>query len=137
MPPFILSVRVALTSLLLALSASVSLAQPFTVNFVQPTMDRWMYPFNATPGCRPSAPVFGTFGDEAGVDTRHGQFLIGFDTLQQTVTNCGTMTELPRLLSTHQGAANYLLRRVRLTVSINRDLAFRYDPTPDARPRFW
>ncbi len=101
-------------SLALTISAA---AQPFTLNFSQPSLDRWMYPFNQSPGTRATAPVFGTFGDGNGVDTRHGQFLLGFDTFAQVATNLG-----PR---------NYLIRRVRLTAMINRDLTFRYDPTPD------
>lgn len=92
-------------------------AQPFSLNFSQPSLDRWMYPFNATPGTRPSAPVFGTFGDDAGVDTRHGQFLLGFDTLDQVATGLG--------------ATNYLIRRARVTATISRDRAFRFDPTQD------
>jgi hypothetical protein len=124
--------RCVLRLLLLGAAISSAYAQPFTLNFTQPTMDRWMYPFNASPGCRATAPIFGTLGDESGVDARHGQFLVGFDTLAQTVTNCGSIAELPSLLATNQGAANYLLRRVRLTVVINRDKTFRYDPTPDA-----
>jgi len=77
-----------------------------------------MYPFNATPGTRPIAPVFGTFGDDAGVDTRHGQFLIGFDTMEQVAAGLGP--------------TNYLIRRARVTATISRDRAFRYDPTQDA-----
>jgi hypothetical protein len=103
---------------LLALSGAAVVAQPFTNFYPQPALDRWMYPFNATPGFRPSAPVFGTFGDAAGVDTRHGQFLIGFDT-----TN-----EIPAGI----GATNYLLRRVTLTAVISRDNVFTYDPTQDS-----
>ena len=124
--------RCVLPLLLLGAAISFSHAQPFALNFPQPTLDRWMYPFNATPGCRATAPIFGTLGDESGVDARHGQFLVGFDTIAQTVTNCGSIAELPSLLATNQGAANYLLRRVRLSVTINRDKTFRYDPTPDA-----
>jgi hypothetical protein len=93
-------------------------AQPFSLNFSHPSLDRWMYPFNATPGTRPAAPVFGTFGDDAGVDTRHGQFLLGFDTMDQIATGLG-----PR---------NYLIRRARVTATISRDRAFRFDPTQDA-----
>jgi len=118
--------------LLLGAAVSFARAQPFLLNFTQPTMDRWMYPFNATPGCRASAPIFGTLGEEFGVDTRHGQFLVGFDTFAQTVTHCGAIAVLPGLLATNRGPANYLLRRVRLTAVINRDNTFRYDPTPDA-----
>jgi len=79
--------------------------------------DRWMYPFNATPGTRPSASVFGAFGVDSGVDTRDGQFLIGW-----TTTNA-----VPAGL----GAENYLVRRARVTLTINRDRAWTYDGTFD------
>jgi len=92
-------------------------AQPFALSFTQPSLDRWMYPFNATPGTRPAAPVFGTLGDEAGVDSRHGQFILGFDIAEQITTNLGP--------------SRYLIRRARLTATISRDRSFRYDPTPD------
>ncbi|MBN8249593.1 MAG: hypothetical protein J0L84_19405, partial [Verrucomicrobia bacterium] len=48
-------------------------ASGFQAAFEQPSGDRWMYPHNATPGLRPAASVFATWGDESGVDTRHGQ----------------------------------------------------------------
>lgn len=107
-------------------------ADGFLFEFGQPTLDRWMYPFNLTPGCRASAPVFGSLGDDSGVDSRHGQFLVGFDFIAQTATNCGDTTILPALLATNRGPANYLLRRVRFTATVNRDKTFAYDPTPDA-----
>jgi hypothetical protein len=114
----LLSGRRLLLAAAMCLAAPAAMADQFNLLYPAPTLDRWMYPFNATPGSRASAPVFGTFGDDAGVDTRHGQFLIGFDT-----TN-----EIPA----HRGATNYLLRRVRLTVTVGRDQAFAYDPTPDS-----
>ena len=92
-------------------------AQPFTLNFGQPSLDRWMYPFNASPGTRPVAPVFGTLGDSVGVDSRHGQFLLGFDMSNDVTTGLGS--------------ANYLIRRATLTATISRDRAFRFDPTAD------
>ena len=104
--------------LLWAVTVCSTGAQPFSLNFTQPSLDRWMYPFNATPGTRPTAPVFGTLGDDAGVDSRHGQFLIGFDTGDQAPAGLGP--------------ANYLIRRARVTATINRDRSFHYDPTQDA-----
>lgn len=44
-----------------------------------PTMDRWMYPFNATPGARTTASVFGAVGEES-FDERDAQYIIRFDT---------------------------------------------------------
>ncbi|MDG2030685.1 MAG: hypothetical protein P8J45_06755 [Phycisphaerales bacterium] len=46
-----------------------------------PDRDRWMYPFNASPGTRPAASIFGyATAIEAPFDNRDGQFVIGFDT---------------------------------------------------------
>ncbi len=103
--------------------ACVTQAQPFTVNYAQPSLDRWMYPFNASPGTRPTAPVFGTLGDDAGVDSRHGQFLLGFDVEGDIATSLG--------------ATNYILRRATLAATISRDRAFRFDPTADAFTTFF
>ncbi|MGH0033460.1 MAG: PEP-CTERM sorting domain-containing protein [Myxococcota bacterium] len=41
--------------------------------------DRWMYPFNATPGIRNLAPTFGAF-DGPTFDNRDGEMIVGFDT---------------------------------------------------------
>lgn len=101
---------------LLAAPASVT-AQPFELSLASPALDRWMYPHNATPGSRPTAPVFGTLGDESGVDSRHGQFLIGFD--------------LTNGVAPHLGPSRYLLRRCRLSLTVSRDQSFVLDPTPD------
>jgi hypothetical protein len=98
-------------------------AQPFTLNYPQPTLDRWMYPYNSDPAGRPTAPVFSTFGDASGVDTRHGQFLVGFDTFSQIATNRGT--------------TNYLIRRVRFTATVSRDNAFAYDSTQDTATTYY
>lgn len=93
------------------------------MNYAQPSLDRWMYPFNASPGTRPTAPVFGTLGDDAGVDSRHGQFLLGFD--------------IEGDIATGLGATNYVIRRATLTATISRDRAFRFDPTFDAFTTFF
>lgn len=76
-----------------------------------------MYPNNAAPCDRPAGSVFGTFGDEAGVDTRHAQHLVGWDTAT--------------LVPTNRGPARYLVRRCRVTLTINRSNLFDYDPKPD------
>lgn len=92
--------------------------QPFELTVGSPSMDRWMYPHNATPGSRTTAPVFGTLGDESGVDSRHGQFLIGFD--------------LSSLVPTNLGPSRYLIRTCRLSVNVSRDRSFALDPTTDS-----
>lgn len=109
-----------------ALWISAASAQPYQLNLNNPAVDRWMYAFNFSTGSRPTASVFGTPGDTNGVDTRHAQYLIGFDTFSQIATNRGT--------------TNYLIRRVRLTLmtSIDADTyKFVYDPTPDAATTYF
>lgn len=105
-------------SLLLAMLGTSALTQPFQVTFEEPSLDRWMYPFNATPGSRPAAGVFGTLGDAAGVDSRHGQFLIGFDTSPA--------------LPTGASPERYLFRKATLSLTVSRDQTFNLDPTVDA-----
>lgn len=63
--------------LLILLVASPAGAASF--DFSSPDFDRWNYPFNATPGSRSAAPVFGAIG-APGFDDFDGQFLVGFDT---------------------------------------------------------
>lgn len=94
------------------------MAGPFEIGGQPPDRDRWMYPFNSRPGTRPVAPVFGTFGDEAGVDTRHGQFVMSWNT-------SGTVP--PGL-----DLRRYLVRSVRVQVQVVREGSFVHDPTPDA-----
>lgn len=62
-------------SLIVAASASASVVQ-----LSQPTIDRWMYPFNSLPGSRPAASVFGAPGNQPTFDDRDAQYLVGFDT---------------------------------------------------------
>ncbi|MBN9692110.1 MAG: hypothetical protein J0M24_17845 [Verrucomicrobia bacterium] len=76
-----------------------------------------MYPFNASPGFRPAAPVFATFGDESGVDTRHGQFILGWDTASQIAS------QLP--------AQRYRVTAARLTLRTLREGSFLNDSTED------
>lgn len=108
-----------------ALFINAAFAQAVNLTLNNPPVDRWMYAHNFTPGSRPTASLFGTF-DENTVDTRHAQYLIGFDTFSQITTNLG--------------ATNYLIRRVRLTVTTSIDTPtyqFIYDPTQDAATTYF
>jgi hypothetical protein len=91
--------------------------QPFNVSDTSPAIERWMYAFNAAPCDRPAGSVFGSFGDDTGVDSRHAQFLLGWNTAG--------------LIRTNRGPSNYLIRRCRVTLTINRGNLFAYDPTQD------
>lgn len=114
-------------SLGIALSASAAitstgLCRPVTINFDQPSIDRWMNPFNSQPGYRTTASAFGSIGvviPGFNFDDRYAQFLVGFDLPASQVT--------PGL-----GACRYRVTVARLTLTISTDLAFKYDPTFDA-----
>lgn len=80
-------------------------------------LDRWMYPFNATPGVRPSASVFAAFGEDSGVDTRDAQFLLGWN--------------LTNTIPSGLGAAHYVVHKAGVTLTVNRDRIWAYDGTLD------
>lgn len=107
---------VGVVSLILSLGETAS-AQPFRLAPDRPDLDRWMYPFNSTPGTRPVAAVFSTFGDESGVDTRHGQFILAWN----------TGPSIPAGLP----ADRYLIRSARVTVTVTRGDVFVNDSTAD------
>ena len=58
----------------LAMSA---LAQAFPID-VPVSADRWMYPFNATPGDRVAGSLFGIYGNPS-FDERDAQIFLAFD----------------------------------------------------------
>ena len=112
-------------SVLLAIPAVVvatAVADVVEVNLTEPTLDRWFYPFNASPGTRVDAPIFGAITDQEigfdpSFDNRDGQMLIGFD----------TTGDVPAGL----GAANYLISAASVLVTLKSDLTFEYDTTVD------
>ncbi|HTH46242.1 MAG TPA: hypothetical protein VMB21_01900, partial [Candidatus Limnocylindria bacterium] len=91
-------------------------AGDFALDVASPTLDRWMYPFNFEPATRPVAPTFASFDPR--FDTRDAQFFLGWDT--------------DHLVTTNRSPQKYLLRSVRLTLTITADQAFLYDPTYDS-----
>jgi hypothetical protein len=76
--------------------------------------DRWMYPFNATPGVRATGLTFGAFGDPT-FDQRDAQVLLGFDT-----SGIGGVP------------VGYAITGAKLTLTTAADNSFQYDPTYDA-----
>jgi hypothetical protein len=91
--------------------------QPFAVNNAAPAIERWMYANNAAPCDRTAGSTFATFDAASGTDTRLAQHLIGWETAA--------------LIPTNQTPSHYLIRRCRLTLTINRGNLFAYDPTQD------
>ncbi|MCG8592432.1 MAG: PEP-CTERM sorting domain-containing protein [Proteobacteria bacterium] len=85
--------------------------------------DRWMYPFNGTPGVRGLAPTFNAIGSDDGMgnqvfDQADGQFLVGFDTAAAGVTS-------------GLGASSYLISSLTITTTHFQG-DFVYDGTADS-----
>jgi hypothetical protein len=110
-------VRQSLPLFLLLLAASAS--KPVFAEMVTRSadFDRWMYPFNSSPGTRSNAPVFGAVG-ETSFDDFDGQFLVGFNTAA-----AGIPTSLPP-------GKHLKLTSVKVTATHSTG-SFVYDPTFD------
>lgn len=104
--------------LTLALLAAPAAAAPS----LYPTadLDRWMYPFNATPGVRATASLFGNLTGPPNFDQRDAQALVAFNT--------ATSGSAP--IPAGHGASNYQITSAKLTVTISGGV-FQYDPTYD------
>jgi hypothetical protein len=101
---------------------SVAVASPLRGDTIQgswtsPSLDRWMYPFNATPGTRPTISTFGSDPTSPQFDSRDGQFVLAFNTAP--VVEGGL------------GVENYTITNAVLTVEFANDRIVAYDPTPD------
>lgn len=83
-----------------------------------PTLDRWMYPFNGTPGTRIEVSTFATPLDELRFDHHDAQFILGFDT--DDVWPSGL------------GVEEYHVFEARIYVTMFNDEVVRYDPTYDS-----
>lgn len=112
-----------IASLLAALScAAVLHADSIQGSWQAPALDRWMYPFNATPGTRPTISTFGSDPASANFDSRDGQFIVAFDTAP--------------IVPGGLGAENYTVTSAVLTVEFANDRIVAYDPTPDSWQTF-
>jgi len=92
-------------------------AESITINESNSSVfDRWMYPFNGTPGDRFTAPVFGAIG-ETDFDDRDGQLIVGFNTSS--------------FVPTGQAPSSYNIASVKVRVTHSTG-TFAYDPTYDS-----
>lgn len=104
------------TGLIFVLFVGISIsALGDLATFSSPEYDRWMYPFNGTPGTRALAPTFGAIAEED-FDERDGQFYVGYDTSGS--------------IDSGLGASAYNIFSVTLTVRSGFG-DFVYDPTYD------
>lgn len=110
----------AFVTLAVVLVATVrpACADTFDVLFDQPELDRWMYPFNATPGIRTTFSVFGSDREvPTQFDARDGQVLLAFE------TDLG--------IPSGAGVSGYVITGAEVTMQVANDLVFRLDPTSD------
>lgn len=111
-----MTTRFTLIAMLTAAAiAAAADAQVFSVSS-DATLDRWMYPFNGSPGTRLSASTFGAPRLE-GFDDHDAQFIVGFQT-EETVP-------------TGLAASQYRVLSLTVTATVSNDAEFRYDPTYD------
>lgn len=115
--------RNATPILLAAALVAPALGDSFDVLFDQPQLDRWMYPFNGSGGARATMSVFGSDREvPTQFDARDGQILLAFDT-DLVIPPGGT-------------ASGYVVTSAEVTLQVQNNLVFRYDPTPDAWTTF-
>ena len=91
-------------------------ADTYTSSFDAPDFDRWMYPYNSTPGFRSVGPTFAALGYDI-FDERDGQNLYSFITLN----------EIPADMSSN--SYNIVSASLQITIS---NSGIEYDPTQDA-----
>ena len=115
-------IKVIATAMATLGTVTIACADDFSATFDEPTIDRWMYPFNASPGTRIIGSTFGSTGGDPDFDNRDGELVIGFS----------TSSEIPAGL----GAGAYTIVSARLTIQIENDLAVVYDNTLDSFANF-
>lgn len=96
--------------------ASPAIAQNFNATYDTPVLDRWMYPFNFSAGAESRASLFAAI-NQPGFDDRDGELLVGFN----------TDAEIP----TGMGRNRYKVLSATLSVFVENDNAFYYDPSAD------
>lgn len=104
-----------LTLAVLAGVAQTSVAQMIDGTIAQPNLDRWMYPFNGTPGSKLDAPTFGAPGIP-GFDDLDSQFIFGFDTTALV----------------EAGLGSYRIGAVVVTTTNGEGVPFAYDDSYDS-----
>lgn len=112
--------KTTLTSLISAfpiiLAATSANAQLVDTKYDAPTLDRWMYPFNGSPGTRFEIATFGAV-DNVGFDDHDAQVLLGFDTSSEYTPSLGS--------------DQYRILDITVTMTVANDDRFTYDATFD------
>jgi len=115
--------RATSASLAIAVLAGCVVAQSetITVEYDAPSLDRWNYPFNGSPGTRLSASTFGAV-ELDGFDDHDAQFIVGFETLADIAEGLD--------------AAEYQVLSARVIITNSNGDEFRYDPTYDTHDTY-
>jgi len=100
-----------------ALCASAAASDKILADYDAPTLDRWMYPFNGSPGFKLDIAVFGATLLE-GFDDKDAQFIVGFDTDADIEPGLEPDAYHPR--------------SVVITATVSTDGTFVYDPSYDS-----
>lgn len=106
----------------LTLTAFAAWGQVIQFQAETPDGDRWMYPFNGTPGTRAIASTFSAAAEGPGFDDRDAQYVLSFDTSGAILSGLD--------------AEEYRVIGARITLVVDNDLEFRYDTTPDSYRSF-
>lgn len=114
-----LSAGITVTACLVLCTAGA--ADSITASWDTPVLDRWMYPFNPTPGTRILSSTFGATGDPS-FDNRDGQMLIGFMLDDQVPPG--------------QGSSQYEVHWAQITIQVSNHLIVHYDNTSDPYQTF-
>ena len=110
--------HIFITALILAAGSQGFASQQIEIDLDEPDYDRWVYPFNGSPGSRPVASTFTAYGSEYDYfDDRDGQVLLGFHT--------------DGLVPTDLGASSYSIVSATVTLMIESDDIV-YDDTVDS-----
>ncbi|MEX0876509.1 MAG: GC-type dockerin domain-anchored protein [Phycisphaerales bacterium] len=114
------------TAFALALSAAAGPAafgqsQIIDLDYDAPTLDRWNYPFNGSPGTRLSASTFGAIELE-GFDDHDAQLVLGFETGADVTAGLDS--------------GEYQVLEAVVTITNSNGGVFRYDPTYDTHDTY-
>jgi hypothetical protein len=103
----------------LAALAPSARGNPISATFPTPSIDRWMYVFNQSPGTETEARVFSPYPYQSGFfDNRDGQFLVAWDTAPS--------------IAVGQPVNHYRILSATVKVRVSGNNFFQYDPTYDS-----
>jgi len=103
------------------MSAALAYGQVIEIEYAAPTLDRWNYPFNGSPGTRLSAPTFGAV-ELAGFDDHDAQLVLGFETFNEIIAGLDP--------------SEYRVLSAIVTITNTNGDTFPYDPTYDTHDTY-